>query len=803
MDNNLINSTEQQDEELQLAPLLKICYLTFIKNWWWFLLSCVLCVSISWLYQQRQERIFQRQAVMLIEDTENTSATGTSSFRSSKRRSMNTLLELNGVSVGDNLKNEIFILSSKRLMSRVVEKLHLDVDYTVDERLHSVTLYGNTLPFSVLFESEYKGKFAQNFDVVKKDGNTVIIKGLKDKLGNEQPDREVTLGQMTATPYGKLCIVRGPAFGTWENEKVHVSRISMEKASGRFMGELSASEYDKETSLIVLSVNDANTNRADNILSTLYDTYKEDVVENKNRVALNTAKFIDERIQIIGRELSSVESQLATFKKRNQLVDFDKTSQAVLTETQSARQQSLQAETQLNVARYLAEYLHNHGNGHDLIPALNVGDASFNQQIAAYNDQMNKRNQMAANTSEANNVVRELDRQLVQMRQAIGSSLRSYVNSLELRLRDARANESILTSRIAGAPDQEKQGLDIQRQQSLKEALYTYLLNKREEVALQQAINEANVRLVEGPIGNKQVSPRSMIIVFVGFIVGLFIPTFLLWLRFKLDVNVRNRKDIEDVTTIPILGEVPRFENTKDDNSSLITNIESDAPVVEAFRILRFSLGYMRHATQVMMTTSTTPGQGKSFISRNMAAILSMEGKKVILVDADIRKGTLSRTFGHTFGLTTYLSDDQCKVDDIIRVDGLTKGVDFIPAGHQAPNPTELLMSKRLEILVSELRKRYDYVILDTTPLFAVADANVVARVTDTTLFIIRVGVQTRSFLPTLERNYQDNRFKNMCIVLNDVDPEDPYKSNYGYGYGYGHHHTSKKGFIKRLRKRR
>ena len=149
MDNNLINSTEQQDEELQLAPLLKICYLTFIKNWWWFLLSCVLCVSISWLYQQRQERIFQRQAVMLIEDTENTSATGTSSFRSSKRRSMNTLLELNGVSVGDNLKNEIFILSSKRLMSRVVEKLHLDVDYTVDERLHSVTLYGNTLPFKI------------------------------------------------------------------------------------------------------------------------------------------------------------------------------------------------------------------------------------------------------------------------------------------------------------------------------------------------------------------------------------------------------------------------------------------------------------------------------------------------------------------------------------------------------------------------------------------------------------------------------------------------------------------------------
>ena len=219
---------------------------------------------------------------------------------------------------------------------------------------------------------------------------------------------------------------------------------------------------------------------------------------------------------------------------------------------------------------------------------------------------------MVANTSENNNVVRDMDRQLVQMRQAISSSLRSYVNSLELRLRDAKANENMLNGRISGAPDQEKQGLDIQRQQSLKEALYTYLLNKREEVALQQAINEANVRLVEGPIGNKQVSPRSLIIVFIGFIIGLFIPAFILWIRFKLDVNVHGRKDIEEATNIPILGEVPRFKNSKNDDSSLITDIESNAPVVEAFRILRFSLGYMRHDTQVMMTTSTTPGQGSA-----------------------------------------------------------------------------------------------------------------------------------------------------------------------------------------------
>lgn len=800
MENNVINNPEQPEEEMQLIPMLRLCYHQFIKHWWWFVISGAVCLCIAWFYQQKQTRVFQRQSVMLIEDNDG-STSGTSFRGSNKRNGMNALLELNGVSVGDNLKNEIFILSSKRLMTRVVEKLHLDVDYTIEERLHDVTLYGKSLPFTVLFQSPYKGKKAQTLSVKKKDDNTVVLQGLHDKLGNELPDREVKLGQMTATPYGQLCIVRGTMYGKWQGEQVKVSRLSIDNAAARFLAGLTASEYDKETSLIVLSCNDANVDRADDILNTLFDTYKEDVVENKNRVALNTGKFIDERIRIIGTELSSVESQLASFKKRNQLIDFDKTSQAVLTETSNARQQSLQAETELNVARYLDEYIHGHSNGHDLIPALNVGNANFNQQIAAYNDQMNKRNQLVANTTEQNNVVRDMDRQLTQMRQAIGSSLRSYVNSLELRLRDARANESALSGRISGAPDQEKQGLDIQRQQSLKEALYTYLLNKREEVALQQAINEANVRLVEGPIGNKQVSPRSMVIMLIGLLIGLLIPSFILWLRYTLDVAVHNRKEIEDATTIPVLGEVPNLEKKGNDDKSLITNLASDAPVVEAFRILRFSLGYIQHSTQVMMTTSTTPGQGKSFISRNMAAILAMAGKKVVIIDADIRKRTLSHNFGATFGLTTYLSDTHTTVDDIIRPDGLVNGVDFIPAGHMPPNPSELLMSHRLEELIEELRKRYDHIIIDTTPMFSVADANVVSRVTDLTLFVIRVGVQNRDFLPELERMYQNNRFKNLCIVLNDVKFEPGYHS-YGYGYGYGYGHNKRKtGLLSRFKK--
>lgn len=794
------NNADQQDDEMQLIPLIKLCYHQFITYWGWFALSTVVCVCLGWLYQQKQSRIFQRQAVMLIEDTNGGSSS--SGFRSTSRRNsgMNTLLELNGVSVGDNLKNEIFILSSKRLMQRVVDKLHLEVDYTVKENLHDITLYGKDLPFQVLFQKNFKGKGVQHLTIVKKDDNTVTLKNLRDQLDNEFPDIDAKLGQMVNTPYGPLCIVRASGFGKWEDKEVEVNRLSPDMAAARFMKELSVSEYDKETSLIVLSCNDANTKRADAILATLYDTYKEDVVENKNRVAYNTARFIDERIRIIGSELSNVESQLATFKKRNQLLDFSQTSQAVLTETSSARQQSLQVETQLNVARYLDEYLHSHSNNHDLIPALNIGDASFNTQIATYNDQMNKRNLLVSNTSESQSVVREMDRQLAQMRQAIASSLRSYVKSLELRLQDARANESTLSSRIAGAPDQEKQGLDIQRQQSLKEALYTYLLNKREEVALQQAINEANVRLVEGPIGNKQVSPRSMVIMLISLIIGLLIPTIVLWIRYALDVTVHGRKDIEDTTTIPVLGEVPHMKVNGNTNKANITQLESNDPVVEAFRILRFSLNYLRHNTQVIMTSSTTPGQGKSFVANNMATILAMAGKRVLIIDADIRKHTLSNTYGNDFGLTTYLADEYTQVADIIKKDGLTKGVDLLPAGHTPPNPSELLMSDRLDKLIDELRTMYDHIVIDSTPMFSVADANIINRVADLTLFVIRMGVQNRDFLPELERMYKDKRFKNLCIVVNDADINlNRYGSGYGYGYGYGYRENNKSNRVKRV----
>ncbi len=804
-----ISNNMEGNNEMQLIPMLKLCYHKFLQNWYWFTLSVIVCVALGWIYLQRQSRVYERQSVMLIEEA-NTSGGNMPNMRRASRSNMTSLLELNGVSVGDNLKNEIFIISSKRLMQRVVEKLNLDVDYLIDEGLHHVPLYKDERPVEIIFQSPYTEEMAAktkqaslNFDVKKKNGNTVVLTGFKDKEGNKLPDISAQLGQTLQTPVGKLSVLRGKSFNQWANEEVHVSRMPISFAASLYQSKLSASEFDKETSLIVLTCLDTHTKRADDILNTLYDTYKEDVVENKNRVALSTAQFIDERLQIIGNELSTVETQLADFKKRNQLIDFKLTSQAVLTETSTAHQQTLAIETQLNVAQFLNEYLSNHTNDKDLIPTLNLGDAGVNQQIAAFNTLMNQRNTLASNSSEQQSMVREMDRQLTQTRQAIASSLQNHINALKLQLRDARLNENLLTGQIAGAPDMEKQGIDIQRQQALKESLYTYLLNKREEVALQQAINEANVRLVEGPIGNRQVSPRSMVIMLLALGIGFAIPALIIWLMMTLDVTVHSRKDIENATTIPLLGEIPHMKNAT--GKTLINELPNDAPLVEAFRIMRFSLNYIRHATQVIMTTSTTPGQGKSFISRNVCITFAMMGKRTLLIDADIRKRTLSAHFGHHMGLTAYLSDNFTKVEDIIVKDGIAPGVDFIPAGSLPPNPSELLMSDRLDELMGKLREQYDQIIVDCTPMFAVADAGIVNRVVDITFFVIRAGVQERDFLPELERMYQENRLENLCIVLNDVKENASryggnYGSGYGYGYGYGRTQSRKSGILRRLR---
>ena len=780
------NFQTEQEEDIDLAAILKTCLRVARRQWKWFLLSIAVCIAGGYLYQQSLPEVFQRQSVILIENADNGSPF---SARRSSGSAMSSLLEMNGISVGDNLQNEMFILTSKRLMKNVVDSLGLDVEYTTTWRLRPLSLYKDT-PVRV--------RFAQK----TADGASFTLQLTEDggiRLSDfETPDRtfaksyDAKPGATLQTPAGTLTLERGETFNSFpRGQKVRVSHLPQSVAAAIYCNEVTASEYDKESSLIVLSCNDASADRAEDVLNELYQAYMRDIVANKNRVALSTMQFIKDRSAIVGKELAAVENRLAEFKRTHRIVNFEQGAQAFLTESLDAHNRTVELETQKSVAQYLAGFIADNSHSNEVIPALpGLRDATFGNAIAEYNQKMLQRNHLADNTHEEAAAIRDLDRQLASLRKAILSSIDSYVSTVDVQLKEAYANQNLLTGQANGLPDIEKYGLDLERQQKLKSTLYTYLLNKKEEVAMQLSIKEANIRLVEAPLGPaKPVSPRKLIILMASLLLGLAIPAAILWLRHLLDVTVNGRKDIERYTTIPMAGEIPMWTD-KEGRSDVVTNYndEESNAVAEAFRLLRYGLHFIQQESRIIVVTSTTPSQGKSFISRNLAAICAAAGKRVLLIDADIRKRTQSHIFGQSNGLTSYLVDteDTTRLADIVITDTVAPGVDFLPAGITPPNPSELLMSSRLDHLMEEARATYDLIVLDTTPICSVADAGIVDRLADITLYVVRVGVQEKTFLPELEKMYKEKKFRNLCIVLNDSDAKGE-GSAYGYGYGYDH----------------
>lgn len=780
----------QTENETDIALLLMKWMGIVRRYWYWFVLSTILGAVVGYLYQQTKSRVYHSEAVVLIEQKD---GNGASSMRTKVGNSqMNTLMQLNGITASDNIKNEIFILTSVRLMRQVVPMLNLDVDYSVTRSLHEEALYRDR-PFRVVFD--HLAKYSSSMSVKMNDDGTFtlsdfVMEGPKSvQLSKEKASSTVTaaIGQKVNTPVGSLTIEKDAAYDTFDrSEVVTVRHFTQKFAAELYKSRVSAEEMSKDCELIVLSCNDINRDRAEDVLYEIVEAYKQDVVNNKNRQAERTAEFIDSRLQLISRELSDVESRFAQFKTSNNIVDLSTTASTMTQQSLQARQQTNQLNTELSVARSLEEYLRTTPGSKDVIPVVSTfGNSAVASQINEYNRILLTRNRLADNSSDESPAVREHDRQLEAMRTAINSSLSSYIKSVELQLRAAQANEQHFVGQAGLVPVREKQAIDIARQQSMKEALYTYLLNKREEVALQLAIEEANVRLLEEPDStNSPIAPRTKVILLIGLLAGLAFPFGVFYIIELFDTTITTRKDVEDSLSLPIVGELPHVEGANDKTLVYGPGADLSAPIAEAFRLLRYGMHYASPDSRVVLTTSSTPSHGKSFVSRNIAAAHALAGNRVLLIDGDIRVRNLSRNYGfsHAKGMTEYLIGDVSDISEIIVKEGVTTGVDFLPAGTMPPNTSELLMNARLDTLFAALREQYDYIFIDATPCFSVADASIMSRVSDITLFVIRVGEQERAGLQQIEELYESKKCGNLYAVINDTDVK---TRNYGYGDGY------------------
>lgn len=777
------NSSNKNDQGLNIVDL----FMYLASQWKWFLLSILICGGIAWYNYARAPLVYFRSATVIIKDPSNKAST------SGLDRFDNFINKV-------NVANEILQFRSKKLMREVVQRVHADVSYQIKDGLRSNELYNESPVLVSLPDALPEQSFS--FTMTLKDAKTVT---LSDFSGIEaKPSYEVALNDTVAIIEGMNVVVTATNYlrDSWLNTPIRVQKLPVESMVNYYKNALGIQQEEEEASILTLALKDSSPARAEDVLNTLITVYNEEAIKEKNQVAVNTANFINERLIIIERELGNVESNLESFKQRNQIVDIASSAGMYMTESQKYNADAMELETQLRLANFIKDYLTDPSKETDLIPSnTGISDMNIENQISLYNAAKLKRDHLIDDSSVNNPVVQELNNSLRAMKQSIIRAVDNMIVSLDVKRNDAQNREMRAQDRVTAIPTKERQMLSIERQQKIKEALYLFLLNKREENALSQAMADNNARVIDGAEGsNAPISPNRNRILLLGLLVGIALPGAVCLAILFMDTRVHGRKDIEGVTSVPYLGEIPLDKEAMKDHRKKVMAVkeQGDDIVSEAFRILRTNMAFLSKKdkpAQVITFTSFNIGAGKTFIARNLSMSLAYMKKRVVMVDLDIRKGTLSRHFGHYHvGVTNYLSDNTVKVDDIIQHQ---EGFDLIPAGILAPNPAELLMDNRLDELMSELRTRYDYIIADNVPVGLIADATIANRIADLTIFVVRAGKLDRRQLPDIEKLYQEKKLKNMALVLNGANPErHGYGYSYGYGYGYGYGTKKKKTFF-------
>lgn len=750
------------------------------SKWRWFMLSVITFVALAWYKYATSPETYFSTATVIIKDPSNKTVTaGLDRFDS----------YINKV----NVANEILQFRSIGLMETVVNRLHLDVDYKIKDGLRDKELY-TTSPIMLSYYEVLPERYI-SFTATLIDSTSVR---LSDIIGI------TTKKQTYIAPVGKKFSFNGEQFlisptshfgSQWKGEKIRITKYPLSSVVDYFQGNLGIRQEEDESSILTLSIRDASPLRATDVINTLVDIYNEDAIQDKNQVAVNTANFINDRLIIIENELGHVESDLENFKQNNQIVDINTTASRYEGESEKYSQEALERETQLKWAGYIRDYLNDPAKSRELLPT-NTGLEGTNVEtyINRYNSIKLKRDRLADDSGEANPVLEEMDQTLHGLRQSVVSSVDNLIVNLQVQRNDARSRQAQSQARTASIPTKERTLLSIERQQKIKESLYMFLLNRREENALSQAMADNNARMIDHAHGPKgPIAPSRNRILLLGIALGLAVPCVFLLIKLFMDTKVHSRKDVERKICVPFLGEIPYDKRASHRQKGNEEEEVSDI-VSEAFRILRTNMAFMSkngQRIQVITFTSFNEGAGKTFISRNLALSLSLTGKKVLLLDLDIRKGTLSRYFhAHRTGVTNYIADPGLQIGDIVQH---KEKYDFISAGSSAPNPAELLMNDRLDQLIKDLRSEYDYIIADNVPVGIIADATIANRIADLTMFVARIGRLDRRQLPDIEQLYLDKKLINMALVLNGAEISHRYGYYGYYGYGYGYSYGNKK----------
>ena len=788
------NRYKQESKELPLREIIE----QYTRYWYLFALGIIIALLVAFIYLRYTTNLYQTRATIIIKDEKSAS----SPMEMAAFSQFGGLLSRFNTS---KIDNELAIFNSKRIISKTVEELGLNIKYESVGSIKTSEIY-SYIPFTIQYQSfkEIGNKSVVPKLFVEVISNTEYI--LEDEA--QTLDGTYKFGEKVTLPFGEITILpnleSSENFESYFGRTVVVTYQPVENVALDYQGKVLIENEIKSSNVLELSLLTPVTEKAEDFLDELISQYNQDAIADRNEIAKNTSAFIDSRLQIITRELDSVESNKEIFKSNNRLTDIQAEAQLILENASEFNKKQLDVGTQLELSKSMIDYMEKSSNN-ELLPA-NIGIESEEVALSVnnYNQLILYRNKLLQSSTLKNPVVQNVDKQIAQMRTNILGSLKNSSSGLKIAMKDINGQESILNSKISQVPAKEKIFRGIERQQTIKEQLYLFLLQQREEASITLAATSPKAKVVDSAYSTKQpVSPKRPLIFLGAFLAGLLVPFIGIYGANLLNTKVTTRRDVErHLTTTPIVGEIPKIKRGE---SELIQDNDRSV-MAEAYRILRTNLQYLfinkleeNEKGKTLIVTSTIKGEGKTFVAFNLALTLALTGKKVVLVGADIRNPQLQRYLPEHLksnkGLTEFIVYDDMKVEDVISQSEYNKNLSIVLSGAIPPNPAELLMQKRTTTFMDELKKQFDYIILDTAPSMLVTDTILINKLADITLYVVRAGYTDKRLLDFPQDAIDDGRLANVAIVLNNVN-----LNNFGYGNKYGYAYASEeRSFLQRV----
>ena len=769
----------------------------FVPKWYWFAISLFITLTIAVLYLLSTPPIYTRTAAILVKDN---------SKSSSSTSAMNDFSDLGIFKSNTNINNELLTLKSPTLMTEVVNRLGLNETFTIRKGLKNVDLY-KVSPVTITFCD--KIEVPLSFTIKFSSKEAFAISELEISGEDIGETLSAQMGDSIQTSAGIMIVSPTQEFtDAFIGTSIRYVRGSVRAAVDTYSNALVAELGNEDATIINLSINDTSIRKAEDILNTLIEVYNENWIRDKNQIAVSTSQFISDRLGAIESELGHVDEKISSYKSEHLLPDVQAASSLYMAQSAENNKELSTLNNQLSTAQYIRRELNTKQLDQTLPANSGIVSANIETQISEYNNLVLDRNRLIANSSEKNPLVKNMASSLQSMQRTIIQSVDNLIVSLNTQIRSLRRQEEATTNRLASNPNQAKYLLSVERQQKIKEELYLYLLQKREENELSQAFTAYNTRLITAPRGSMfPTAPRKMNILLVAFAVGLLVPAVGIFMKENMNTKVRGRKDLENLS-IPFIGEIPQYSGTKkkwwefkhrkrQDMKTIVVNEGNRNIINEAFRVLRSNMDFMAskdNNQHVFVLTSFNPGSGKSFLAINIAISFAIKKKKILVIDGDLRHRTVSSYVDSpNKGLSDYLNN---QIEDwkeiIVSYKGYTN-LHILPIGTIPPNPTELLEDSKLSMLIEALRPEYDYIFIDCPPVDIVADAQIIEKWADRTIFVVRSGLLDRSMLSELENMYTGKRFKNLSMILNGTESTGGrYGYRYGYHYGYASYYGSK-----------